>query len=689
MSLSYPSTSKNRDLIFVRNLELAAQVGKDCWSRTKPQPLSISLFLRSSVALAGSTDHLPYSIHYGTVTKRVTKLVEGKKEGFESLQHLAEDISQLVLSPELGGSWIKVVAEQPKALLRADCAGVSLVRGAAQKEDGEEDVVYIRDLHLRCIIGINPWEMEFEQQVLVNLTLFQPLEKDFREIALHVEKYVEKSNFLTLEAFVTNVAREIVVNCGVEKVTVRAEKPRALTFAAAPGVEVTRNRSFFLGEGEKADWASQQGIYLAIGGNVGDRWKNINDAMTELSRRGVKVLRTSSLYESEPMYVTDQPKFLNGVCQVETKLPPNELLTVVKSIEDDLGRIKTIENGPRPIDLDILLYNDAIITTEKLTIPHASMLERRFVLEPLTEIAPSLRHPRTNLPFSSHLSILPEDHMSCYTPYLPAPTCIMAVLNLTPDSFSDGGVHTTSSIVATAKDLISSGAKILDLGGASTRPGSAQPSEEEELNRVIPAIKLLREAGITTPISIDTYRANVARAAVSAGADIINDVAGGLMDADMFSTVAELGVPIIIGHMRGTPATMDSLTKYENNDIITGVSHELEERVKEAEAAGVKRWNIMLDPGLGFAKTANHSIEILRRLKELKTLTAGGKLPWVLGPSRKGFVGKVTGEVVPSQRQFGTAGAVAACIAGGAEVVRVHDVKEMKSVVDMALAIWK
>lgn len=178
-------------------------------------------------------------------------------------------------------------------------------------------------MQLRCIIGINPWEREFEQQVVVNMTLYHPLpeDKDFRAIALHVEKFVEKSDYLTLEAFVTEVAREVTVNCGLEKVTVRAEKPRALTFAAAPGVEVTRERSFFLGKGEQDAWRKQQGIYLALGSNVGDRWKNINNAVSELQKRGVKVLRASSLYESEPMYVTDQPRFLNGACQVCSGFP--------------------------------------------------------------------------------------------------------------------------------------------------------------------------------------------------------------------------------------------------------------------------------------------------------------------------------------------------------------------------------
>jgi dihydroneopterin aldolase/2-amino-4-hydroxy-6-hydroxymethyldihydropteridine diphosphokinase/dihydropteroate synthase len=261
----------------------------------------------------------------------------------------------------------------------------------------------------------------------------------------------------------------------------------------------------------------------------------------------------------------------------------------------------------------------------------------------------------------------------------------MAVINLTPDSFSDGGAHTLATIVSTAQSLLSSGATILDLGGQSTRPGAPSVGEAEELRRVIPAITALRDAGIAAPISIDTYRAAVARRAISAGADFINDVSAGKMDPQMLPTVAELGVPICLMHMRGTPLTMKSLTSYPSG-VIPEIAVELSDRVAAAEAAGVRRWNILLDPGLGFAKTMEQNLEVIRRLGEL---TAGSGLPWLLGPSRKRFIGAVTGEEVAGERRWGTAGAVAACVAGGADIVRVHDVGEMKKVVDMAVAIWR
>jgi dihydroneopterin aldolase/2-amino-4-hydroxy-6-hydroxymethyldihydropteridine diphosphokinase/dihydropteroate synthase len=260
----------------------------------------------------------------------------------------------------------------------------------------------------------------------------------------------------------------------------------------------------------------------------------------------------------------------------------------------------------------------------------------------------------------------------------------MAVLNLTPDSFSDGGVHTPNSLLSTVRSFIAAGAAILDIGGQSTRPGATDIGEAEELTRVVPAIAAIRAAGISIPISIDTYRATVARAAVKAGANLINDISAGVLDAAMLPTAAALRVPIILMHTRGSPTTMNTLTQY--TDVVADVGAELAARVAAAEAAGVRRWNILLDPGLGFAKNMQQNLELLRRLGEL-TRTQG--LPWVVGPSRKRFVGVVTGVEVPAERRWGTAGAVAACVAGGADVVRVHDVEEMRGVVEMAVGIWR
>jgi len=357
-----------------------------------------------------------------------------------------------------------------------------------------------------------------------------------------------------------------------------------------------------------------------------------------------------------------------------------------------------MENGPRTVDLDILLYDALTMSTPTLTIPHASMLEREFVLRPLCDIAPNRAHPLTSTAFKHHLSAVPPPPPS--TPPLRTfvqlsptitldpsnpkrDTLVMAVLNLTPDSFSDGGNYTTANLIIAVESFISNGADIIDIGGQSTRPGALDIGEEEELRRVIPAIRAIRAGGHTIPISVDTFRSSVARQSIEAGASIINDISAGMMDTAMLSTVAELNVPIVLMHTRGTPETMNSLASY--GDVVADVKQELEERVRAAEEAGVRRWNILLDPGLGFAKTVGQNLDIIKRLGEM----TGGGFPWLLGPSRKRFVGTATGVLRAAERQWGTAGAVAACVAGGADVVRVHDVAEMKKVVDMAVAIWR
>ena len=275
------------------------------------------------------------------------------------------------------------------------------------------------------------------------------------------------------------------------------------------------------------------------------------------------------------------------------------------------------------------------------------------------------------------------------------PTHIMAILNLTPDSFSDGGVHSStdfSTLTATVRNFIQSGATIIDIGGESTRPGSIPVGETEELARVIPAIKHIRNsipeaAGIA--ISIDTYRARVAEEACAAGADIINDISAGLLDPEMLPTMARVGKSVILMHMRGNPSTMTKLTEYPNG-VLNDVSTELRERVAAAEAAGVRRWRIILDPGIGFAKNMSQDLTLLRELQQLRTGAEGLEcFPWLMGPSRKRFVGRLTGVNKASERAWGTGATVTASVAGGADIVRVHDVKEMWQVAKVADAIYR
>ncbi|KAL6710956.1 trifunctional dihydropteroate synthetase [Coniothyrium glycines] len=434
----------------------------------------------------------------------------------------------------------------------------------------------------------------------------------------------------------------------------------------------------------------------------------IEQACREMEAGGkIKITKTSGLWETAAMYVLEQDKFLNGVCEISTNLTPIELLDELQEVENRMGRVKIIDKGPRNIDLDILLYDRITHKDDRLQIPHPLMHEREFVLRPLCQlIGKDTRFDPYGLPFNTLLHRLPKPEtllstvipMASHTRPIRAldtgrDTRIMSILNVTPDSFSDGGQNYDVGKVAltdTIKSHIAAGATIIDVGGQSTRPGAEQVSPEEELKRIIPAIDLIRSLPDAqhVAISVDTYRADVAEASIKAGADIINDVSAGLLDDQMLPTVARLGCTICLMHMRGTPATMTTLTEYPEG-LIKTVGAELLDRVRAAEAAGIRRWRILLDPGVGFAKTANQNLDILRWLHNLCKQRDLRGIPWLVGTSRKAFIGKITGVEAANDRVWGTAAAVTTAIAGGADIVRVHDVQEMAQVAKMADAIWR
>lgn len=259
----------------------------------------------------------------------------------------------------------------------------------------------------------------------------------------------------------------------------------------------------------------------------------------------------------------------------------------------------------------------------------------------------------------------------------------MGVLNLTPDSFSDGGDFNTLEVaLAQAHQLVEAGADLIDVGGQSTRPGAGEVSLAEELNRVLPVVRALRQE-LPVPISVDTTKAEVARQAIACGADLINDISGATFDPEMLSVVAKLGVPIVLMHIRGTPQTMQQLTQYEN--LMEEIYEFLESRIGAAILAGVERSRIIIDPGIGFAKTYNQNLEILRQLPNLHSLNC----PLLVGPSRKGFIGHLLNQPSPKDRVWGTAAACCAAIAGRADILRVHDIREMRDVCRVADAIWR
>jgi dihydropteroate synthase len=252
-----------------------------------------------------------------------------------------------------------------------------------------------------------------------------------------------------------------------------------------------------------------------------------------------------------------------------------------------------------------------------------------------------------------------------------ARTHIVGVLNVTPDSFSDGGKFLNpSAAVDHALRMVEEGADIIDVGGESTRPGSMPVSEEEEIRRVIPVIEALARR-TKAPISIDTYKANVAQRALEAGATIVNDISGLTFDPDMAGVVADHDASFILMHIKGTPRNMQENPQY--NDVVAEIKSFLEERCKYAVTLGIRQ--LIIDPGIGFGKKLEHNLEILRRISEFSVLG----YPILVGPSRKSFIGLILNLPV-EERLEGTAAAVAVSILNGAHLIRVHDVKAMKRV---------
>ncbi len=264
---------------------------------------------------------------------------------------------------------------------------------------------------------------------------------------------------------------------------------------------------------------------------------------------------------------------------------------------------------------------------------------------------------------------------------LSAGPVIMGILNVTPDSFSDGGKFLNpDEAVAQGLKMIAEGAGIIDIGGESTRPGAEPVSDEGQIERVVPVIQDLRRQ-TETPISIDTTSSKVAQTALEAGAAIINDISALRFDGQMAKLAAREGVPVILMHIQGKPRTMQTNPTYK--DVVQDVKAFLNERIEYAVAAGIKRSQIVIDPGFGFGKTLEHNLQLFRHISEFLKLN----VPVLAGPSRKSFIGKILNITNPSDRIFGTAAAVAWCVAAGVHIVRVHNVREMAQVARIITAI--
>lgn len=281
-----------------------------------------------------------------------------------------------------------------------------------------------------------------------------------------------------------------------------------------------------------------------------------------------------------------------------------------------------------------------------------------------------------------------QQHTLTCGPYrfnLKKQTLLMGIINITHDSFSDGGRFLDpQSAYRQAKQLVKDGAALLDLGAESSRPGAKPISSQKELARLLPAFKLIKK--LQVPISIDTYKPEVAETMLRAGAHMINDISGGRESA-MLKVAATYQVPIVLMHMQGRPPTMQQAPRYCH--VVTEVKQALQASIQAARRAGIKAKNIIIDPGIGFGKTMTHNLQLLNKLEQFQTLGA----PLLIGASRKSFIGTIVQQPRPTERDWGTAATVALSVAAGVKIIRVHDVKHMAMVSKVAQAIcqgsWK
>ncbi|EDO19077.1 hypothetical protein Kpol_2000p42 [Vanderwaltozyma polyspora DSM 70294] len=802
------STSNNvavvknvKDKVYIEKLRVDAIVGPDCWGQLNPQRCLITLGMSTDFGKASNTDDLSYSLNYAAISRDVTNFVNARKNWL-SLSKLSRDVSDFAMKSYKGIDMLELNVNSKDAHIRSEDVSCVVLKSRNEDSISEPKYDYLRITNLKLLTLIGIFTFERLQKQFVTLDLIIPWPKDVKDTVSYktiidkVVAYTENANFKTVEALVESVAKVIAMEPYFQQlqdvpIEVKVIKLNAITATEGVGVSCIRTPKELQSLHIETDQGKRNGVieadnisspfnlpvlerkiskinsaFLAFGSNVGDRFANINNALSLLQQNEkVNIEKVSSLFESEPMYFKDQSPFMNGCIEITTQLTPHELLELCKKIEyDELKRIKHFDNGPRSIDLDIVMYiNDKgehiLINDETLVVPHPRMLERTFVLEPLCElISPTHIHPISAEPIFSSLQEIykkqdPENELwvlnplpgqsrflkyksvtkfncfdNSYNRSLVSPTYLMAIINTTPDSFSGDGMldNDIDMQLKHIKELCDkalqlSDSIILDIGGCSTRPNSAQASNEEEFERTIPLIKAIRESN-TLPnskiiLSIDTYRASMAQKAIEAGVDIINDISGGSFDKDMFKVIAKNArVSYVLSHIRGDISNMVTLNDYtedksENEEFIYGekstssetsfirtISRELAKSYEKAISEGIKRWQILLDPGLGFAKNGKQNLAIIKNLPIMKnysvdlnddTYVSFRNLPVLLGPSRKKFIGTITKDDEPKDRDFATGALVASCIGNDTNIVRVHNAIECGKSVKIADTLYR
>ncbi|KAI6041502.1 Dihydropteroate synthase-like protein [Pisolithus marmoratus] len=785
----------------------------------RAQPIRLSLSIYYDITEAARADDLNYSVNYASICSTLESWLP--KVQYPSLEDLVASSLDYIFGHHAEVQKASIIVSQTNSLLQPARVECKATRTRSGKKETPDEFI-LEGLKCMTLIGVNPYERTHEQPLFLDIAVRQRRERrqgepfPFCDLSASISHHSDSSRFGTLEAFALSVARHVAMEFtqhADDEVTLRVAKPMALPHAKSACISITRKREDFVvtpaclpspdsvslgraslqqllhsegnATGRSRSASTTHTVAIALGSNLGDRFANMEtalrlleapQALLEGSDDGaqVTVVNTSFMYETAPMYVTDQPRFANCACIVETNLQPVALLRLLKKIEDVVGRVPTIRNGPRAIDLDILTYDHEKIDTRpedkrhdlqnltgELVVPHPQMTEREFVLRPLNDMIPDFVHPvhgktirmllsdilsAQRIDEPPMLKVLPfpkYPFAATPTPYgfpsvpptakywiisstdstgKPGPhiTHIMATLNVTPDSFSDGSMYNTvPAALEYVRTSVESGAHIIDVGGCSTRPGTTLASENEERDRVLPIISAIRaqerEDVANALISIDTFRWKVAEAAVQAGANCINDVHAftgpdyPLVQASaehllkMREVARRLSVPVVLMHSRGDVRSNKDYSPYEG-DLVRAIQSELGDKVEAIVrgAGGVRRWLVIVDPGFGFSKPVDAQYTLLRHAASITADKPGNRLvgyPLLIGTSKKSFLGSLLQrpdslgtykgrKTSPQERVWATAATVACTVQQGANVVRVHDVPQMRDVVATSSAIW-
>lgn len=425
-------------------------------------------------------------------------------------------------------------------------------------------------------------------------------------------------------------------------------------------------------------------ILIALGSNLSSRFGTPRQAIFKslecLKMRGVDVLSCSPIFSTAPVPISDQPWYQNAVALIKTDLAPHELLKLLHEVEHEFGRVRTVKNAARVLDLDLLDYHGQVIADNSLTLPHPRMHHRAFVLLPLYKIVPNWVHPVLHTGVRDMLRALPQSELSATSIRLSYKPELMGILNITPDSFSDGGRHIDAqAAVAAAWKMIENGAGIVDIGGESTRPGATPISSEEECARILPVVEELQDCGAW--LSIDTYHPQTMQRAIAKGVQMINDITG-MADPESRAIVADSDVDIVLMHMQNTPQTMQNAPHYE--DVVREVYEFFEQRIALCAASNIDPERLILDVGIGFGKTMDHNLKLLHNLGRFKNF--GVRM--MLGASRKRLIADVMGRECPAHDRLGGSLACAAHAAREKiDIIRVHDVPETCQFLELYHAI--